>query len=117
MGARYIITGVQLGMLIAIPDLKDRQKIGDDIINDQFFENSDKSINEDLLKYRQQFCSLFIEDIKEMRKRHDQEIESLRNQCKHKKLTDWMEQQWAPGHSTGKQVKVCKFCEKIIKEK
>lgn len=58
-----------------------------------------------------------MENIEKMRIRHSQEIEGLQIKCKHRKLSDWMEEWWAPGHSSGRQVKVCKFCGKIIKTK
>lgn len=41
MGERYFITGVQLGMLIAIPDKEERKKIVDEIIDKQFIGNTE----------------------------------------------------------------------------
>lgn len=58
-----------------------------------------------------------MENIEAMRLRHKEEIEELQLKCKHRKLTDWMEEQWAPGHSSGRKVKLCKFCNKVIKTK
>lgn len=58
-----------------------------------------------------------LENINEMRKRHEQEIKTLQTDCKHAKLSGWIEQWWALGHSTGSIVKVCEFCGKIIKKK
>ena len=57
------------------------------------------------------------ENIDQMRQRHKREIEALQQKCRHKKLSGWMEQWWAPGHGTGKVVKVCEFCGKVVKEK
>ena len=125
MGARYLLTGVQLGMLVAIPDAKERQKIVDGIADVQFIEGSDQSIVADIEKYREQLQVLELlddadvfpkEDIIQMRERHKKDIEALRESCKHEKLTDWIEEQWAPGHSTGRKVKVCKYCEKVMDE-
>jgi len=48
-------------------------------------------------------------EIEEMRERHGREIEELREKCNHKKVSDWMESQWAPGHG-GPRVKVCNNC-------
>jgi len=48
MSERYLITGVQLGMLCAL-DKKDRCKLVDEILDKQFIGNSDKSIGEDVL--------------------------------------------------------------------
>lgn len=53
-----------------------------------------------------------METIKQMRKRHEGEIEEFQNNCPHKK-TVWMPYMWAPGHF-GANVRVCKRCEKII---
>jgi hypothetical protein len=39
MSERYWITGVQLGLLVALPDKKSRQAIADEIINTQFIGN------------------------------------------------------------------------------
>jgi len=50
-----------------------------------------------------------------MRKRHEKEIEELQNNCKHEKISDWMDHYWAPGHWGGK-VKVCEFCNEIIEK-
>lgn len=58
-----------------------------------------------------------MEDIDQMRERHKTEIETLQKNCKHKKLSDWIEEYWAIAHSTGNIVKVCEFCGKIIKRK
>jgi len=39
MGERYVITGVQLGLLISANET-DRKKIVDDIIDNQFIDNT-----------------------------------------------------------------------------
>ena len=57
-----------------------------------------------------------MENIHEMRKRHEKEIEELQMLCPHEEISDWMDYMWAPGHF-GLPVKVCKFCGKIIKRK
>lgn len=43
MGERYYITGVQLGVLVALPDKKDRKRIACEIIEKQYLGNT-KSI-------------------------------------------------------------------------
>jgi hypothetical protein len=53
--------------------------------------------------------------IEKLRKKHDKEIEELQSKCKHK-ITDRMSQYWAPGHSSGYDVEVCRECEKTVKE-
>ena len=42
MGGRYFITGVQLGMLMALKDEKERRKILQEIMENQFIENVNK---------------------------------------------------------------------------
>lgn len=46
MGERYLITGVQLGMLIEIPK-EQRQKTVEQIIDKQFIGESSSSIEDD----------------------------------------------------------------------
>jgi len=58
-----------------------------------------------------------IENIDQMRERHKREIERLQKSCKHKKLSNWIREWWAIGHSTGYMVKTCNFCGKVIKRK
>jgi ABC-type ATPase with predicted acetyltransferase domain len=53
------------------------------------------------------------ENIDEMRKRHQAEIEDLQTGCEHKDVSGWMQYMWAPGHF-GSNVKVCNFCGKIV---
>ena len=47
MAGRYLITGVQLGMLVALPNQEDRQKLISDIEDKQFLCNSDIEIGVD----------------------------------------------------------------------
>jgi rubrerythrin len=56
------------------------------------------------------------ENISKMTKRHQKEIDDLQANCKHKKISGWMEYQWAIGHF-GYPVKVCEFCGKIVATK
>jgi hypothetical protein len=54
-----------------------------------------------------------MEDIKEMTRRHEEEVRDLQNTCRHDKVSKWMPFMWAPGHF-GADVKCCEFCGKII---
>jgi hypothetical protein len=63
-----------------------------------------------------QLRKTIIENIEKIRERHKKEIDTLQSNCKHKKISKWMEYQWAPGHF-GYPVKVCEFCGKIVKTK
>lgn len=54
MSERYLVTGVQLGMLKAYADtgeLKDLKKLVDRIVDEQFIGKSEKSIQYDTEKY------------------------------------------------------------------
>ena len=53
--------------------------------------------------------------IEDLRKKHQKEIENLQKKCKHKKVTDWLDEYWAPGHSSFRQVKICNECGKTTK--
>jgi hypothetical protein len=55
-------------------------------------------------------------NIKEMRERHQKEIEDFQNNCLHIEVSDWIPYMWAPGHY-GNDVKVCERCNKIMEEK
>ena len=59
---------------------------------------------------------MHMENITQMRKRHEEEIENLQKKCKHKQISDWTDYMWAPGHY-GMPVKYCMFCGKILKQK
>lgn len=54
-----------------------------------------------------------IENITQMRKRHEAEIAKLQKLCKHKE-TERMPFMWALGHF-GNDVEVCEWCGKIVK--
>lgn len=47
MGERYLITGVQLGMLIEVSKKENRKNIVKDIIDKQFIYNADNTSVED----------------------------------------------------------------------
>ena len=54
-----------------------------------------------------------MSNIELMRKRHEQEIKELQDNCTHTELSPWLDYSWAPGHFSGR-VKVCENCGKII---
>lgn len=47
---------------------------------------------------------------KELYEKYLSDLKDLQKKCTHPDA-DWMEQHWAPGHSTGKEVRVCRTCE------
>ena len=52
--------------------------------------------------------------VHKMRERHKKEIAAFQAKCKHYVLSGWIEEYWAPGHSTGEQVRICRVCEKVV---
>lgn len=51
-----------------------------------------------------------------LKKEFDNKVEFLQKQCPHKK-TDWFDEYFAIGHSTGKQIRVCLRCNKELEKK
>ncbi len=51
--------------------------------------------------------------IEELFKKHEQEISELRANCPHKKISDWIDRCWAPGHVYDR-VKVCNECGEVL---
>ncbi len=47
---------------------------------------------------------------KKLQKEFEKKVANLQKECKHARLSPWMEKWWAIGHSTGNYVKVCKTC-------
>ena len=39
-----------------------------------------------------------METAKEMRARHKRELKELQERCLHPEVSDWLLQEWAPGH-------------------
>lgn len=48
---------------------------------------------------------------------YQRKLKHLQETCPHEKLTDWKEEWWAPGHPTGRLVRSCANCNKIVKTK
>lgn len=46
--------------------------------------------------------------------KYQSDLERLQSECKHLEQSDWLNEEWAPAHGTGFQVKVCSFCNKTI---
>ncbi|KXA90219.1 hypothetical protein AKJ62_01370 [candidate division MSBL1 archaeon SCGC-AAA259D14] len=44
----------------------------------------------------------------------DERVEKLREECDHPEVSDWQEEWWAIGHTTGFEVRVCEICQKIV---
>ena len=54
---------------------------------------------------------------KQLRKEFDKKVKELQKKCPHKKITGWLKEYWAVGHSRGFEVKVCENCNKVIKRR
>lgn len=57
-----------------------------------------------------------MENIGQMRKRHEREVESLQENCPHTKLSKWVDEYWAIAHGTGFQIKVCTACGEVVRK-
>ena len=47
----------------------------------------------------------------------DLAVEELRQSCPHNIMSEWMDEWWGIGHSTGNVVRICEFCEKVVEKK
>jgi len=54
---------------------------------------------------------------KQLEKQFESDVEELQKNCKHEDISDWIEEWWAVGHSTGHRIKVCNICNKIIRRR
>jgi len=53
---------------------------------------------------------------KEIRDKAEEDIKQLQEECPHPSST-WCEECWTVGHFTGRSLKVCDFCEKVLEIK
>ena len=54
---------------------------------------------------------------KRLYEQYQQDLKHLQETCPHEQLTDWMEEWWAAGHGTGRKVRACANCNKVIQAK
>jgi len=53
-----------------------------------------------------------------LKKDFENVVKELQSKCKHpKKGVYWADEWWAFGHGTGRKLKICSFCNKIIETK
>ena len=55
-----------------------------------------------------------MKTFKQLQEQFDRDVKELRTSCKHEDVSDWIEEQWAPGHSSGREVQVCNICNKVV---
>lgn len=53
----------------------------------------------------------------ELYEKYQADLVELRRLCPHYTATDWLEEQWAPGHLTGSKVRVCERCGFVVDRK
>jgi hypothetical protein len=46
---------------------------------------------------------------------YQRKLRHLQEMCAHSRATDWVEEDWAPGHSTGRAVQLCADCNKVLR--
>lgn len=46
---------------------------------------------------------------------YQRELKQLQDTCPHEQLTDWVEEWWAPGHTTGRRVRACANCNLVLR--
>lgn len=45
---------------------------------------------------------------------YQQDLKRLQDTCPHERMTDWLDEMWAPAHGTGRQVRTCVVCDLVI---
>lgn len=55
-----------------------------------------------------------METYESLREEFDKKVDALRKRCTHPKVSDWIAECWAIGHSTGYEVKTCKICGAVV---
>jgi hypothetical protein len=58
-----------------------------------------------------------MNEAERLHKEYKEKLKHLQEACPHEKQSDWIEEWWAPGHSTGRMVKVCSNCNKVLQGK
>ncbi len=52
-----------------------------------------------------------------LEEKYESDVKKLQRTCPHKRKSEWREQWWALGHSTGYIVRVCLNCNRILDKK
>src|SRR5437868_4146394 len=53
----------------------------------------------------------------QLKKEYERKLAELQDACPHEFLTEWLQEVWAPGHSTDRMVQCCKECNKVLHSK
>jgi len=54
---------------------------------------------------------------KQLQDKYESDLKKLQESCKHPDITDWEEEWYMPGHSSGNYIKTCRICWKVIERK
>lgn len=59
-----------------------------------------------------------LSEAQKIRERYEElmrtEISELQKTCPHEQISDWKDEEWALGHSTGRRVRQCLRCDKVM---
>jgi hypothetical protein len=58
-----------------------------------------------------------MKSYKQLTREYNDAVWELQKKCKHPSLTRWQSEWWAFGHLTEFEIRVCKFCNKIVKRR
>ena len=56
-----------------------------------------------------------METYDDLKREFDEKVKELQERCNHPE-TGWAKEEWALAHGTGKAVKYCKVCNKILEK-
>ena len=57
---------------------------------------------------------IIMNDFEKLQEEFNDKINKLRETCPHTFVSEWIEEYWAIGHSTGYMIRTCNNCYKII---
>jgi hypothetical protein len=55
-----------------------------------------------------------LSEAQKIRDHYEKLISDLQRTCPDKEISDWTDESWALGHSTGRRIKQCLRCDKVI---
>jgi hypothetical protein len=56
-------------------------------------------------------------EFKKLENEYNKKLKLLQKKCPHKRKTNWIEQFWAPGHSSNVWFRKCKRCDLILEKR
>lgn len=58
-----------------------------------------------------------MQTAKELEEKYQNDLKELKKNCKHEDSSGWMPEYWAPGHGTGREVRICNICWEVVESK